>query len=124
MEIKNVRFNQTKPIGGNKEPRRIWSAIGVVAIAVVVTLTTCGATCNRAENIPPQKTKVQAVSYLKYEVQPGDTISGIAAKYANMWPADTPLAVIAESIRERNARVMPNGYVLQTGSVVEVPVWR
>lgn len=125
MEIKNVLYNRTEPVGGeNKEPRRIWSSIIIIILSATVVLTSCGSVCNRAETIPPQKTKVQAVSYLKYEVKPGDTISGIAAKYSNRWPDDTPLSLIAEAIRERNAKIMPNGYVLQSGSVIEVPVWR
>lgn len=125
MEIKNVLYNRTETVGGeNKEPRRIWSSIIIIILSATVVLTSCGSVCNRAETIPPQKTKVQAVSYLKYEVKPGDTLTGIAAKFANRWPADTPLAVIAESIRERNIKILPNGYVLQAGTVLEVPVWK
>ena len=123
-EIKNVRFLKSAKESKNKEKRRIWSAIGTVAIAAIVTLTSCGATYNHAENIPETKPVAQAVSYASYEVKPGDTISGIAAKFANRWSDDTPLSLIAEAIRERNAKLMPNGYVLQSGSVIEVPVWR
>lgn len=123
-EIKNVRFLKSAKESKNKEARRIWSTIVVVAIATVVTLTSCGATCNHAETIPKPKPVVQAANPIRYTVQPGDTISGIAAKYSDRWPEDTPLNLIAEAIRERNIRLLPNGYVLQSGTVLEVPVWK
>lgn len=125
MEIKNVKYSSTEPIGDeSKEPRRVWSSVVVIVLSLTVALTSCGGVCNRAETIPKPKPVVQAVSYAKYTVQPGDTLSGIAAKHSGRWPDDTPLAVIAESIRERNIRLLPNGYVLQAGTVLEVPVWK
>ena len=104
-------------------------ASGFIAVTVagVLLLSNCGNTANQAEKIPKPPAKSAHLGLtlvpIQYKVQPGDTVSDIAEKFLNRWPEGTPAAVVREAIVERNAKDMPNGKVLQSGTTIIVPTW-
>lgn len=107
-----------------KETLKIVSTVVFIGCLTIVGLVSCGNTANMQDEPKIIKQTLVSNSTVKYTVQPGDTLTGIAAKHSDRWSADTPLALITESIKERNSKVLINGYLLQAGSVIEVPIWR
>lgn len=125
-EIKSVLAMKpkTKSRKKAKEALKIVSTLVFISLLATVTVTSCGNTANMQDEPKIIKQTLVSNSTVKYTVQPGDTLTGIAAKHSDRWSADTPLALITESIKERNSKVLINGYLLQAGSVLEVPIWK
>lgn len=97
--------------------------IGLVCAAVLLLGARSSAPAERrmlAEHIPPSNVKV---SYVPHVVQPGECLSGIADSYRSRWQVYAPSYVVEGAIREYNARLFYNGYILQAGSVINIPVW-
>lgn len=122
-EIKSVLAMKPKP-KKQKKIAKVLTLTTAVLLGGFVLLASCGNIANQAEVKPVEIIKVQAPRTTSYTVKQGDTLSGVAAKHSDRWSADTPLALIAESIKERNSKVLINGYLLQAGSVIEVPIWK
>lgn len=125
-EIKSVLAMKpkTKSRKKAKEALKIVSTLVFISLLATVTVTSCGNTANMQDEPKIIKTVLVANHTISYTVKQGDTLTGIAAKYSDRWSADTPLAVIAESIKEKNSKVLINGYLLQAGSTIEIPIWK
>lgn len=107
-----------------KEVVRVISTASIILLASAIMLVSCGNTANQQDEPKTIKKALVSNTIIRYEVKPGDTLSGIAAKYSDRWSADTPLALIVEAIKEKNSKVLINGYLLQSGTEIEVPVWK
>lgn len=122
-EIKSVLAMKPKP-KKTKKIAKVLTLTTAVLLGGFVLLASCGNIANQAEVKPVEIIKVQAPRTTSYTVKQGDTLSGIAAKHSDRWSADTPLALIVEAIKEKNSKVLINGYLLQAGSTIEIPIWK
>lgn len=125
--IKNVRFGMVEKPYRRRRHLTFWGKllVGIVLLGTVVLLVGARSVAPAervlAENIVPPPT--MRVEYVKHLVLSGECMSTIAEKYRGQWCCYAPLEIVEESIRQYNAKKLLNGYLLQAGSVLYVPIW-
>ena len=102
---------------------KVVAGLALLGIAVLLMGACRSAPAERkvlSERIPPAYVRVE---YVKHVVLPGECLSMIAENYRSRWKTYAPAQVVEDAIREHNAKLLYNGYILHAGTVIEVPVW-